>query len=212
MIYIYDIECFINYFCVTFRDVKNKEGTTYIIYHSYQNEQNSNNSLNQLYDFLNLNKRKWLVGYNNKYFDNQILNYIFLNYNLFTILTIEDLTKNIYDFMLSIINENSTEYKYRLPFQSVDLMRIGNIEHKSLKLVAVNLNWPLIQDLPIKIDSTITDEQVDLIYHYNLNDVDITEKLYHKLSKDINVRWEVGELYHLDLMSESDSGMANRIL
>jgi len=212
MIYIYDIECFKNFFCVTFRDYKNKQGQTYIIYHSYQNEKESNNSLNQLYDFLNTNKRKWLVGYNNKSFDNQILNYIYVNYNLFSILTTEDITKNIYEFMMSIINENSTEYKYRLPFQSVDLMRVGNIEHKSLKLVAVNLNWPLIQDLPVKIDSIITDEQVDLIYYYNVNDIDITEKLYHKLSNDINVRWEVGELYHLDLMSEPDSGMANRIL
>jgi DNA polymerase elongation subunit (family B) len=114
--------------------------------------------------------------------------------------------------MLSIINSNNTEYKYRLPFQSVDLMQVGNVQQKSLKLVAVNLNWPVIQDLPIKYDSKVNDNQLDLIYKYNLNDVLITEQLYYKLIKDINVRWEVGQKYGIDLMSEPDSGMANRLL
>jgi DNA polymerase elongation subunit (family B) len=111
-----------------------------------------------------------------------------------------------------IINEETTEHKYNLPFKSVDLMRVGNVEKKSLKLVAVNLNWPVIQDLPYKIDAIIKDEDLDVLYKYNLNDVEITEKLYHKLIKDINVRWEVGQKYGIDLMSESDSGIANRLM
>jgi DNA polymerase elongation subunit (family B) len=158
------------------------------------------------------NKQKWLVGYNNKYFDNQLLNYIVINYPILSILKEEYLTKDIYDFMLTIIQNDNTEYKYRLPFQSVDLMKVGNVQQKSLKLVAVNLNWPLIQDLPINYTSKINDEDLETIYNYNLNDVLITEQLYNKLITDINVRWEIGQKYGLDLMSEPDSGMANRIM
>ena len=35
--------------------------------------------------------------------------------------------------------------------------------------------------------------------------------MYHKLIKDLNVRWNVGQKYKVDLMSESDSGIANRL-
>jgi len=212
MIYIYDIECFPNYFGVTFKDVKSKYIQNYILYHSYQNENNNRDDTKGLVSFLDTKKNKWLVGYNNKSFDNQILNYIYSNYNLQSIFSIEERTKIIYDFMMSVINQADTEYKYRLPFQSVDLMRVGNTQHKSLKLVAVNINWPLVQDTPIKPEQKVKDEDIDEIYKYNLNDVEITEKLYHTLKDDINVRWEVGQKYSIDLMSEPDSGMANRLL
>lgn len=212
MIYIYDIEVFPNYFGVTFKNVKSKNIKNYILYHSYQNEQNHKDDIDKLIAFLKTKKNKWLVGYNNKSFDNQILNYIYSNYELQSIFSIEERTKIIHNFMLSIINEADTEYKYKLPFQSVDLMRVGNTQHKSLKLVAVNINWPVVQDTPIKPEEIVKDEDIDEIYKYNLNDVEITEKLYHVLKDDINVRWEVGQKYGLDLMSEPDSGMANRLL
>jgi hypothetical protein len=212
MIYIYDIEVFPNYFGVTFKNVKSKSIKNYILYHSYQNKQNHKDDIDKLIAFLKTKKNKWLVGYNNKSFDNQILNYIYSNYELQSIFSIEERTKIIHNFMLSIINEADTEYKYKLPFQSVDLMRVGNTQHKSLKLVAVNINWPVVQDTPIKPEEIVKDEDIDEIYKYNLNDVEITEKLYHVLKDDINVRWEVGQKYGLDLMSEPDSGMANRLL
>jgi len=210
MIYIYDIECYKNYFSVTFKNVKTKEIINYIIYHSYQN--NHKNELSALYKFIKINRDKWFVGYNSKSFDNQILNYIFIHYEKFNTLDEEELCQKIFDFMWSIIYNNNTEYKYRLPFKSIDLMKVGNVDKKSLKLVAVNLNWPVIQDLPIEPEGIIEDKDLDLMFKYNLNDVEITEQLYHKLIKDITVRWEIGEKYNIDLMSEPDSGMANRIL
>lgn len=212
MIYIYDIECFVNYFCVTFKDIKTKQLLNFVIYHSYQNQENSRNDLTKLFYFLDQQRKKWLVGYNSKTFDNQILNCIHNKYNIFSILDTETVCKEIHTFTMSIINSNNMEYKYRLPFQAVDLMRVGNVEQKSLKLVAVNLNWPIIQDLPLDIHATIRDEDLNILYNYNLNDVLITERLYYKLINDINVRWEVGQKYGIDLMSEPDSGMANRLL
>ena len=210
MIYVYDIESYINFFCVTFKEVNTKKIFKFVLF-SDKNEA-IYNDLDRLYKFINANQNKWLVGYNSKFFDNQIINYIYKNYSLFSILPLWEIINNIYKFMLSVINDERTEYKYKLPFKSVDLMRVGNVEKKSLKLVAVNLDWPLIQDLPYDFDSTIKSEDVNTLLEYNLNDVEITEALYHKLSKDINVRWEVGQKYGLDLMSESDSGMANRLM
>jgi DNA polymerase elongation subunit (family B) len=209
MIYIFDIECFINFFCVTFKRADNGKIFLYTIYDGVDR---SINQLDELYKFIKADTNKWLVGYNSKYFDNQILNYIYRNYDLFSILNTFEVTSNIHSFMMSVISNDKTEYKYKLPFKAVDLMRVGNVEQKALKLVAVNLNWPVIQDLPFKIDKRIEDNDLEILYKYNLNDVEITERLYNKLIKDINVRWEVSQKYGIDVMSESDSGMANRLL
>jgi len=87
----------------------------------------------------------------------------------------------------------------------------GNLQ-KSLKLVAVNLKWPKIQDLPIPWNNAIVDNQLQLMHDYNLNDVEITEALYNKLLPEIKVRAEAEKLYDAPLISESDSGMANRLM
>ena len=90
-------------------------------------------------------------------------------------------------------------------------MKVGNLQ-KSLKLVAVNLKWPKIQDLPIKWNNAIEDHHLQLLHDYNLNDVEITEALHNKLLPEIKVRAETEKLYHVNLISESDSGMANRLM
>lgn len=212
MIYIYDIETYINYFGVIFKNIKTKEIQNYRIYHNHENTEHNINDIKELFAFLNTNKTKWLVGYNSKSFDNQILNFIYSQYKVLIIFDEKTICGEIYKLTASIISSNNTEYKYKLPFQSVDLMKVGNVDQKSLKLVAVNLNWPLIQDLPFAVNSIISNDNLEMLYKYNLNDVEITEALYYKLIKDITVRWEVGKKYGLDLMSEPDSGMANRLL
>jgi len=197
MIHIYDIETYINYFGVIFKNPDTKEIKEFIVY-------KDRNDFQALRRFI-LFEAKWLVGYNNFYFDNQLLNYIYHN---------EDATvESVYDLAHKIVNSRDDfwEWKYRLPFKSVDLMKVGNLQ-KSLKLVAVNLKWPKIQDLPIQWNNAIEDNQLPLLHDYNLNDVEITEALYQKLLPEIRVRQETQELYDIPLISESDSGMANRLM
>ena len=197
MTYIYDIETYVNYFGIIFKDPKTGVIKEFIIY-------KDRNDLNKLRQFI-LFEVDWLIGYNNFYFDNQLLNYICSNEEI----TVQD----IYNLAYRIINSRDDfwEYKYNLPFKSIDLMKVGNLQ-KSLKLVAVNLKWPKIQDLPIEWNNAITDDQLELMHKYNLNDVEITEALYNKLLPEIKVRAEAEKLYNVSLISESDSGMANRLM
>lgn len=197
MLYIYDIETYINYFGVIFKNPKTQETKEFIVY-------KDRNDLPLLRQFIAVEVR-WLVGYNNFYFDNQLINYICQDNNA--------TVKDIYDLANTIVNsrEEFYGYKYKLPFQSIDLMKVGNLQ-KSLKLVAVNLKWPKIQDLPLPWNTTITDEHLELMHKYNLNDVEITEALYNKLLPEIKVRSETEKLYNVNLISESDSGMANRLM
>ena len=204
MIWIYDIETYINYFSVIFKNPKTNEFKEFLIHKDI-------NNIDELYNFIN-NKNKWLIGYNSYYFDNQLLNFIYKKHSELTFLTVNEICKEIYTLAILIVKEDFREYIYNLPFNYIDLMKVGGIL-KSLKLVAVSIKWPKIQDLPISWESKIeTEDQVRMIRDYNLNDVLISEKLYNLLLDKIRLRVDISKSYEVDVFSESDSGMANRLL
>jgi hypothetical protein len=196
MIYCFDIEVYKNFFCVTFKNVDTGEI-------SYFELSQQRDDLDKILEFIGDNK-KWLIGYNNFEYDNQLLNYIY-KYKFITVQQLAELSNNI-------IKNDFREYKYNLPFKSLDLMRVGALFQKSLKMCAVNLNWLLIQDLPYNEESIITVEQVETVKKYNLNDVEITEALYKFLLPEIKLRKEITLEFNVDVMNESDSGVANKLL
>ena len=207
-IYIFDCEIYQNYFGVIFKDPKSKEIKEFIIFE----ERNDFGKLIQFIDTPNI----WLVGYNNYNFDNQLLNYMQKKAGEYIITSTDSNTicSDVYNLAKLIIdnNDNYSEYKYRLSFNSIDLMKAGNLQHKSLKLVAVSLKWHKIQELPIHWGNKIKEEEVDLLRKYNLNDVEITEVLYNLLLDKLKLRYRISEKYKVDVYSESDSGIANKIL
>jgi hypothetical protein len=168
------------------------------------------NDIDALHTFIN-DGTKWLVGYNSFNFDNQILNYIYKHHFALSMETSERITKSLYDLVIVIIKDDFTDYKYNLPFQSLDLMKIG-FYRKSLKLIGVALKWPKLQELPYPMNSIITKDQVDVIIKYNLNDVLITEQLYYHLEDNIKLRFDIAKRYGVRVYTESDSGIANRLL
>ena len=196
MIYVFDIETLPNFFCVTFKEVNTGE-VLYFEISRWQDDQMD------LKEFIN-NKKKWFIGYNNHYYDNQLLNFIhedYTNYN-----------EHLYELSNDIIHNDSRKYKYNLPFNSLDLMRVGNTYQKSLKLLGCNLQHPKLQDLPLPYDHIVLKSERELIKLYNLNDVEITEKLYNVLLPQIKLRKEITQMYGVNVMDESDSGIANKLL
>jgi hypothetical protein len=203
MIWIFDIETYINYFSVIFKNVETKELKEFIIFEE-------KNDLSALYDFIT-DHNKWFVGYNSYSFDNQLLKFIHTKYFDFSMTTTTNITIDIHTLAMSIIKNGFREYMYNLPFQTIDLMKMARYQ-KSLKLVGVSMKWPKIQDLPIPSNSVIRREDVLTIRKYNLNDVLITEQLYYKLLSRLKLRAELSELYSISCYTESDSGVANKIL
>lgn len=201
MKYIYDIETYINYFAVIFKNVTSKEIHEFIIFED-------RNDYDKLISFLN-QPNLWLIGYNNLHFDNQILHFLY-NTDL-RILNSDRLTYEIYLLAIKLIDKSREKRYYNMPFSTIDLMHIANL-YKSLKLVAVNLKWPIIKDLPYTWNISISKEMLKTLHDYNLNDVEITEKLFWKLIDDIKVRKEAELIYNVPLITESNSGMANKLM
>jgi len=204
MIWIYDIETFINFFIVTFKNPKSQEIKKFIIFEDI-------NQGEGLVEFILHNSSSWFIGYNNDNYDNQILNYIYKN--AFDICTQDPYitTVKINDLSNRIIYDKFIEYKYNLPFKSLDLMKVGRYK-KSLKLLGVSLKWHKLQDMPISPKALVNTDQIDIIAGYNLNDVLITEKLYEHLKDSIKFRHELSKIYEIDLYDESDTGIADRLL
>lgn len=205
-IQIYDIECFPNYFLAGFIDKDEDICTTFEIYNI-----DGLDIFNQAKELIEWIKDKWLIGYNSRFYDNQLIEYLCRidpkSIDKDTIGLLTDL------FLLSsdIINKGKSSYKWDLSFKAIDLMRIGNID-KSLKLCGVDLKMPNIQDLPHPFYKKVEKEELEDIRKYNRNDLLITKALYHELKEPIKMRKELSIEYNLNLMDYSDSGIADRLL
>lgn len=209
--YVYDIELMGgNFFCVTFMNVLDtSEVLVFTIFKEVD-------QLNELIDFLN--SEITIVGFNNISYDAPVMQFIIQNK------TSNRLLEDAFEFSSDLIHMEKGGYhpelkQYQYPenvkYNQIDLMKIievnGNVP--SLKQVGINLQWHKIQDLPLPFDHKVENwNEANLIISYNLNDVWISLKLYEKIYKDIILREQLSEMYSLNLMSDSDSKIGDKLL
>lgn len=202
----YDIETFPNFFS---NKILFKDGSVQTcVIHEDRYE-----GVSEMLD-LYKNNDYWFTGYNNLFFDDRVIQWM-INYfsSVGKTYSVETITGDIYNFAQQCINNKTKKFKWGndVCFKSIDLMRVGYLD-KSLKMVATNLEWPLIQDLPYPHDHYVTSDEIDEILDYNLNDVEITKRLYDELERDIKLRGYMSKKYGENLMSDSNSGIANKLL
>ena len=82
----------------------------------------------------------------------------------------------------------------------------------SLKVYGARINQPKLQDLPYPHDATLTDEQMDSVRDYCVNDLRVTKALADKLTDQLALRVSMGQEYGLDLRSKSDAQIAEAVL
>ena len=208
-IYAYDIECFKNLFTATFHNVDGGEEA-----HAFYVGLDKTD-FSDLKEFLN--QEMVLVGFNNHSYDDPLLRFI-MDYNG------EKVTTEAYNISVKLLDDNFREdrtlrdlrypKKVLYPWKSIDLMRILAFDKLgiSLKQTAINLKWYKIQDIPIDPETSVKKDELGDVLSYNLNDVLITERLYHELSPLRQLRKDLSRLYNIDLSSASDSKIANLIL
>ena len=208
---IYDLEVFPNFFSACFQNVDSKVVTTFVVY----------NDIQQLPELLEFIKGRYLIGYNNSKYDDLILNYLLLGKTYPS--TVLNITNKLYELSQLIISNHDGIYKnstlkelmwYKKPYSSLDLMSIHRFDKLKvgLKQVSVNLKWHKIQDLPKPYDSQVLPQEVDDILKYNLNDVEITERLFEVSLNEIKLRQSIGKTYDVDIMSASRPKIADTLM
>lgn len=204
----YDIETMSDFFSVTFLDYDSDEVIQFEI-------SRRKNQLKEIKEFLS--SAKYLIGFNSIYFDNIVLQCMIEN-------NIDDVSE-IYALSQLVINQEHRyeefkpykKYSYWKSIQSIDLFaywsRMLRLSKKmSLKYFAVNLDEEVLE-MPIHHTATnLSDEQMDLILQYNINDCFVTKKLAKKLKEEINLRINIRNDYKLECLSWDAPRIASEIL
>lgn len=91
----------------------------------------------------------------------------------------------------------------------IDLFKIHHFDNKaratSLKVLEFNMRSDNIEDLPFKIGSTLTQEQLPKLKQYNAHDVAQTKAFYFKTLDMIRFREELTQKYQRDFMNHNDT-------
>lgn len=208
---VYDLEVFCNFFSAIFINVDTGEKAVFEI-------SERKNQLQELLAYLRTGDR-YLIGYNNKGYDNIILNYLLAG-NGFSDFNAADINAKLYDLSQKIINSQFLWGDPQLKklmwndlYKSLDLMLIHRF-HKlgiGLKQVAVSMKWHRIQDLPLHYTARIIDEH-DGILEYNENDVLITAKLFELSLPEIRLRQSISQRYKVDVMNSSRPNIADKLM
>jgi hypothetical protein len=214
--WIYDIEIFPNFFGVLFWDRASDQKREFIVFEE-------DNEIEALLEFLKA-EVNWLVGYNSSKYDDLILNHIFANKYLANG-DGDVVTSVLFELSGEIINTRKNKMTLWSNPKTKDLMRANNFRSMDLmsmmyfdkmmiglKKVAVSMKWPKIQDLPKPFDEYVRCDEIKDIMSYCANDVGITKELLDRQMEEVQIRVDVGKKYGLNLMSQSRSGMADKLM
>jgi len=150
-----------------------------------------------------------MVGFNNLGFDYPILHML--------IRMGHSDAKTLYQKAQSIIasqdgDESRWVHLVKLTDQFVtqlDLFKIHHFDNKarstSLKALEFNMRADNIEDLPFKVGTVLTREQVEVLKKYNQHDVSMTKAFYHKSLDMIHFREELTRNYARDFMNHNDT-------
>lgn len=215
MKFLYDIECFPDFFFVGFKNYETKKLITFEISEDIDQKE-------ELYQFLKqLDKNNtFFISFNGIDYDNIIINYFYKNYKEISGVTgfknwdFKSITNALKEFSNYVINNKDNyddieikKYKYHNKWIDIDLFRYWSrmirINKKiSLKSLGIQLNHTRVQELPYQHDKILNKEEREKVKDYNLNnDLIILEKLCDKMKSQIIQRQDANIKYGFDCWS-----------
>jgi hypothetical protein len=197
--FIFDVECYPNYFLVVFRHVVSDK---LVIFESSPVASIDTEKLSWLI------WRHCLIGFNSGVYDMPLLAMALQGKDYCEIYQAS--CKIIYqDARPSDIEET---FAIQIPpLNHIDLIGVAPLQ-ASLKLYAGRLHCPVMQDLPIEPDVHLTYEQSLEILPYCANDTLNTKLLLIHLAEHIELRQMLGREYQRDFRSLSDAQVAEAII
>lgn len=154
------------------------------------------------------------VGYNNLTFDYPVLHWMLSNQGC----TVDQ----IYNYAMRVISmSNKNPFAFMVwdrdqLFPQVDLMKIHHFDNKakmtSLKSLEFCMGMDTIEDLPFKVGTILTPEQMDVLHHYNEHDVIATCMFWARTVEMIALRERMSEKFGKNMINMSDVKMGEQIL
>lgn len=214
--YIMDYETLSNCFVGVFEHYKTSEKKIFVI-HDLKND------YKEFIEFLHTNRdeREWHISFNGLAFDAQITQYILNNYELWSNMSGCAIAEVIYKFAQETINrQNRREWGLFAPWHirigQIDLFKMHHWDNPakrtSLKWAQYGMDWENMQEMPIEHTEKIeTQEQLDMIIGYCINDVASTKEIFNRSKSEIKLRKELTKEYGMNLFSASEPKIAKEL-
>ena len=204
VVIVYDIEIFPNVFHCTCKDTETNKLYFFEI-------SNRKNQLTQLVDFFfykNIGD-KIFCGYNNKHYDDVIINYLIDFYYKMDTLTYDKICKSLFNLSHTIVTSEEGDiskfkrWKYAKYFYSMDLltMLFSSKLRVGLKEMQVTMHYKNVEEYSGNFDDVLKDSEIDDMIQYNINDVESTTELLNRLSDDVQLRLFIEKEYGIDALS-----------
>ena len=212
---VYDIECFPNVFSITCIHTElNKK-----IVIEISERKNLKESLSKILQLFSYKQCLW-CGYNNKHYDDAIINFIFDKYQywLNKKYSYLDICSDIFNLSDIIINSEDIsqwkKWKYDKNFKSFDLltMLFSQKLRVGLKEMEITMQVENVDEYEGDFNKPLPVENIDRMLEYNLHDVENTVELLNRLKEQINLRLGIEKEYGVDVLSKDGMTIGMEIL
>ena len=217
VVYVYDIEVFPNIFHCT---AKNTETGEY-----YKFEISSRKvQLQELVDFFwtireqSSNTDKIFAGYNNIHYDNPIINYIISYHQVMKNKSYLQICDSIFNLSQIITNSEDTEkwkeWKYQRRFETLDILTMLYSQklRTGLKSMQVTMQYPNVLEFDGDFKEFLSEDRMDEMIEYNINDVDSTVELLNVSKRDIELRINIEDEYKVNVLNKDGVNAGMEIL
>lgn len=206
---VYDIESFPNLFTCSILNSENNKLITYEI-------SEDKNDLGKIVALFQL-KEFYFCGFNNKSYDDVLINYLIIRFDDLRYKPIFEITWLIKSMSDKIIKEpvaNWIDYKHAYLFNSFDLMTMSfSAKNRvGLKELEVTMGFPNVMEYEGDFSKNVPIDIKDKVIEYNQNDVLATGELLNLKKNDIELRLKLNEKYKINVLSKDNVNMGMEIL
>ncbi|AUR82035.1 ribonuclease H-like domain protein [Vibrio phage 1.017.O._10N.286.55.C11] len=230
--FVFDVECYKNYFLVMFQQIKSDGEKGRVTYIEMMNGDTirGNYDRSTFRDFIE-NPQHCFIGFNSLNYDLPVVSAFIKTFakrfssvpreQRHAIIQSDVLDRNQYLKSISddiIVNGSPYWKTYRthgiaeLTVNHIDIKEPAPGVMVSLKSYGGRMGSAKLQDLPIEPSATISQKDAADLRKYCENDLDVTWMLCSKIRKQIELRENLSEKYGVDMRSKSDAQMAEAII
>lgn len=206
---VYDVESFPNLFTCSILNSENNKLITYEI-------SEDKNDLGKIVALFQL-KEFYFCGFNNKSYDDVLINYLIIRFDDLRYKPIFEITWLIKSMSDKIIKEpvaNWVDYKHAYLFNSFDLMTmIFSAKNRvGLKELEVTMGFYNVMEYEGNFSKNVPKDIKNKVIEYNQNDVLATGELLNLKKNDIELRLKLNEKYKINVLSKDNVNMGMEIL
>ena len=204
VVIVYDIEIFPNVFHCTCKDTETNKLYFFEI-------SNRKNQLTELVDFFFYKNTgdKMFCGYNNKHYDDVIINYLIDFYYKMDSLSYLKICNSLFNLSSTVVTSEEGDtskfkrWKYAKYFYSMDLltMLFSSKLRVGLKEMQVTMHYNNVEEYSGDFSQFLPDSEIDNMIEYNINDVESTTELLNRLKDDVQLRLFIEKEYGIDALS-----------